>query len=261
MTTGAISSAYYVALSVGYTIALVGWFVINLWKPEIWRAHAEVQFQHPWREVLWALLAGIAMVAIGQLYAQGLLVPEIRPVKPLASSVNQVIIFSPFLLLLLIRRQSVATAWLPPRLPWLRLGIGMLLALCAITTFVLVRRPDSSLAEILPNVYHPKNLGYAVQVFFQDISIAIVLVRFKAAVGQKWFLVALVAVALLFSASHYPLKISQGLSYLSATREVLIDALLVSAVVYVLQRSRDILWFWPVHFAMDMMQFHGGGTS
>jgi hypothetical protein len=29
-----------------------------------------------------------------------------------------------------------------------------------------------------------------------------------------------------------------------------------SVVLYFLQRSSDVWWFWLLHFAMDMMQFY-----
>jgi hypothetical protein len=142
-----------------------------------------------------------------------------------------------------------------------RLVIGFVLAIAAIFVFVLIRQPSDALSTILGNVYHPKNAGYAVQILLEDIAIAVVFVRFRSAVGAKWFLIVLIAIAFLFSASHYPAKLSQGLSFMTATRDIIIDGALVSAVVYVLQRSKDIVWFCFIHFAMDMMQFYTGATS
>lgn len=257
-----ISSTYYAALTLAYAVGLLGWWLISLWKLEIWKYDSEYRFQHPWRETLWVVLAAIATVGIGQLYSHQLLLPQSSVIEsPIASSINQIIIFSPFLLLLFLRHQPFSTVWLPSRSPSIRVAVGVVLALCSVVTFYLMRKPELSLFDILMGVYHPKNLGYAVQVFLQDFSIAMLFVRFKAAVGQKWFLWAIIGVAFLFSAAHYPLKMDQGLSFLTATREVLIDGLLVSAVLYVLQRSQDILWFWCIHFAMDMMQFYAGNPS
>jgi hypothetical protein len=52
--------------------------------------------------------------------------------------------------------------------------------------------------------------------------------------------------------------LAEGQAFGPATRDVLIDGALVSGAVFVLQKSKDIVWFWRVHFAMDMMQFHSG---
>gem|GEM_PF-3716517 len=35
-----------------------------------------------------------------------------------------------------------------------------------------------------------------------------------------------------------------------------IDAALAAGVLLTLLRSRDIFWFWPVHFMLDMAQFY-----
>jgi hypothetical protein len=256
------SSSYYFALTGGYTIGLLGWWLIHRWKPQLWNSDPEYNFLHPWWDTLWAFLAALTTIAIGQLYSGGTLLPKGSIVNSeLTEALNQIIIFLPFILLLIMRRQPSTTAWLSSRHLATRLAIGLILGITAICVFVLIRRPSASLGTILGNVYHPKNAGYATQILLEDIAIAVVFVRFRSAVGAKWFLIVLIAVAFLFSASHYPAKLSEGLSFMTATRDVLIDGALVSAVIYVLQRSRDIVWFWFIHFAMDMMQFYTGSTS
>ena len=257
-----ISASYYIALTGGYAIGLLGWWLVNRWKPEIWKQGPDFQFAHPWWETLGVLAAAVATVGIGQLYSAGMLLPKSFIInRTITGALNQVIIFMPFMVLLMVRRQPLTTVWLPSRHVLLRLGIGLGLALVAVCAFVLIRQPSQSLDEILGNVYHPKNIDNATQVFLEDAAIAMLFVRFRSAIGSKWFLIVLIGVAFLFSASHYPMKLGEGLSFLAATRDVIIDALLVSAAVYVLQQSRDILWFWCVHFAMDMMQFYAGNPT
>lgn len=256
------SSSYYFGLTGGYTIALLGWWLIDRWKPGLWNPAPEYRFIHPWWETLWAFLAALATIAIGQLYTGGMLLPKGSIVNPvLTEALNQAIIFSPFIALPIVRHQPFSTAWLPSRNLPQRLVIGFILAIAAICVFVLIRQPSDTIGTILGNVYHPKNSGYAIQIFLEDIAIAIVFVRFRSAVGSKWFLIVLITVAFLFSASHYPAKLGQGLSFMTATRDVIIDGALVSAVIYVLQRSKDVVWFWFIHFAMDMMQFYTGTTT
>ncbi len=257
-----ISSSYYQALCSGYAVALLGWWLINLCYPKIWRSFTETRFDHPWRETLWAFLAALATVGIGILYSRHLLLPELGTTKsPLVSALNQVIIFSPFIALLLIRRQPPASAWLPAGNIPLRLGAGVVLALAALLTFYLVRRPPLGLNAVMSGVYQPKNFAFATQVFLEDFALAIFFVRLRAALGAKRFLVSAVIVAFLFSAAHYPAKLSGGESFIAATRDVILDGLLVSTVIYFLQRSRDFLWFWCVHFTMDMLQFYAGDPN
>jgi hypothetical protein len=254
-----MSASYYLGLWLAYATGLLGWVLLRVSFPRLWPSGLDYQFQHPWRETLFALLAALATVAIGQLAAHGKLLPEVSAVKtPIADLGNQVIIFSPFLFLLAIRRQPLRTAWLPARHAGWRLLAGVLLALCAAVVFAVVRHPPGSLVALLASVYHPRNTGYAAQVFLEDVAIAVLFMRLRAALGERRFLAALFAVAFLFSAAHYPQHLRDGLSTLSATRMVMMDGLLASAVIYVLQRSNDILWFWPIHFSLDMMQFYAG---
>ncbi len=254
-----MSTSYYLGLWLAYAVAMLGWWLLRLYFPHLWTSEISYQFQHPWRDTGFALLAVLATVAIGQLAAQGRLLPEVSAVKtPLPDLGNQIIIFSPFLVLLLIRRQPLRTAWLPARHAAWRLLAGVVLALCAIGVFVVVRRPEVSPWVLLTRVYHPQNTGYAGQIFLEEFAIAVLFVRLRAALGERRSLLAVVAVAFLFSAAHYPQHLRDGLSTLGATRMVVMNGLLVLALVYVLQRSNDILWFWPIHFATDMMQFYAG---
>ncbi len=66
--------------------------------------------------------------------------------------------------------------------------------------------------------------------------------------------------AVLFAAGHVPVLVSGGASVAELLHLVL-DAALAVGVILVLQRSRDIVWFWCLHFCLDMTQFirMGGG--
>ena len=90
------------------------------------------------------------------------------------------------------------------------------------------------------------------QVLLEDMAIAILFIRFRAAIGGK---AAVVLVAALFAAGHIPALLSGG-APLSELMSLFLDTGIAIAVLAVVQRSSDVLWFWCVHFAMDMMQFY-----
>jgi hypothetical protein len=93
------SSTYYFALTGGYTIGLLGWWLIHRWKPGLWNSDPEYHFIHPRWDTLWAFLAALATIAIGQLYTGGMLLPKGSIIEPvLTEALNQTIIFSPFIL-------------------------------------------------------------------------------------------------------------------------------------------------------------------
>jgi hypothetical protein len=90
-----------------------------------------------------------------------------------------------------------------------------------------------------------------VQVFLEDLTIAILFVRLAGAIGKLW---ATVVVACLFAAGHIPVMVSQGVTS-TELLGLFRDAGLGVLAILVLQRSRDVVWFWFIHFCLDMTQF------
>ena len=80
---------------------------------------------------------------------------------------------------------------------------------------------------------------------------AILLVRLAAAIGTR---PAVVAAASLFAAGHIPSMLARGAS-LTELAALVRDVTLGLVVLGTVLRSRDILWFWPVHVTMDLTQF------
>jgi hypothetical protein len=66
---------------------------------------------------------------------------------------------------------------------------------------------------------------------------------------------SIIIVAVLFAAAHIPAMLSGGAGLMEITGLAL-DAGLAIVVLFFLQRSADVWWFWWIHFAMDMMQFY-----
>ncbi|GAB5519934.1 MAG: hypothetical protein RhofKO_21850 [Rhodothermales bacterium] len=245
---------YYIALFAGYAVALTGWWGIHQgWLR--WPIPDSPRFEHPWREVGYAFVAVVGVLIVGQVFMQGWLLPEPDEAwwAPLTASLNQGLIFAPMLGMLLVRRQGRASAWVPCDRVGARTALGFGLGLCAMAAFLLVHRPGLAYATVLAEVYAWGNLPHAVQVFLEDLTIAIVFVRLRAGLGTLW---TTVLVASLFAAGHIPAMLSGG-EPMAEFVPLLADATLGTGIILVLQRSRDILWFWPVHFAMDMMQFYG----
>jgi hypothetical protein len=157
----------------------------------------------------------------------------------------------PILMVLLIRRQPWTSAWLPRARLGTRVLVGAVLAGCAVMTYALLRDGADAPWILLGRIGRYENLDSAVQVFLEDVTIAILFVRLAGAVGPRW---ATVVVACLFAVGHVPAMLSQGATWLELAG-LLRDAGLGVAVILVLQRSGDVVWFWCVHFCLDMTQF------
>jgi membrane protease YdiL (CAAX protease family) len=82
--------------------------------------------------------------------------------------------------------------------------------------------------------------------------IAMLFIRLKKATSLK---TALIVVASLFAAGHIPAMISKGFP-IEEFYSLFLDAGLGFFLIYTINKTKDILWFWMVHFAMDMMQFY-----
>jgi hypothetical protein len=207
--------------------------------------------------VAWACLGVLGVIAVGQLYVRHWLFPTEGPLAPLIEAGNQLLIFSPILAVPLLRRHELRTAWLPADHIGARLLVGLALAALAILAFTSVRQGSDNWVVVYPRVYQPKNVGFAVEVLGEDLAIAILFVRFQAAIGL-WRTIILVAS--LFAAAHIPSMVARGTS-LGELAGLVLDAGLGAVVLFIAQRSADVWWLWCVHFAMDMMQFYAATAA
>jgi len=243
---------HYPPLVVAYLVGLWGWLLANRFLPKLWPSEGkEVSFPRPWREFGIALLGAVGVVVMGQLWMRGLRLPESGAVGPVFGAVNQALIFAPILLVPVLRRQPWTTAWLPrPRIAT-RALVGLVLASLAVVVYSLLRQGADEPWILLGKIWRYQHIDELAQVFLEDVTIAILFVRLAGAIGARW---ATVVVACLFAAGHIPAMVSQGVTG-SEVIGLVRDAGLGVAVILVLQRSRDVVWFWCIHFCLDMTQF------
>jgi hypothetical protein len=85
----------------------------------------------------------------------------------------------------------------------------------------------------------------------EDLAIAVLFVQIAAALHPRW---AILLVAALFAGGHLPALFANGASageMFGLVRDFGLGVLVIGT----LWRGADIIWFWPVHFALDMTQF------
>lgn len=242
---------HYPPLVVAYLFALGGWLVANRVMPRVWPRGRADELPHPWKEFGIAVIGAVGVLVLGQLWSRGIRLPEDGSVGPLFGALNQILIFTPILLVPVIRRQSWTTAWLPGQKIVKRFLAGLVLACLAVTAYSLLRSGADEPWMLFSRIWRYEHFDEMVQVFLEDLTIAIIFVRLAAAIGNHW---ATVVVACLFAAGHIPALASGGVTW-SEMAALLRDACLGVAVILVLQRSRDVVWFWCIHFCLDMTQF------
>ena len=241
-------SPWVLGLFAGYCTAVLAWMLLDRLRPGLWPRRPLPSFQRPWVETGFALLAVVAILALGQLWSRGVRLPSTNPVT---RSLNQVLIFSPLFALLAIRRQPPATGLLRPDRRGVHLAVGLGLAALALAAHVIARRAAGEATALVPRVWLPDNLDVAVQVFLEDLGVGILLARLSAAAGAR---ATVIGAALLFAAAHIPAMVAQGApaqELLGLARDVVLGWLVLGSVL----RSGDILWFWPIHVVMDLTQF------
>lgn len=242
---------HYPPLLIAYLVALCGWFLAKRLLPKVWPGQSVDGFKHPWKEFLIALVGAIGVLAIGQAWSRGIRLPENGTLSPVFGAINQALIFAPILLVPVLRRQSWATAWLPRRLIVVRIVLGFALSCIAIIVYSFLRDGADAPWILIGRIWRYEHLDEMVQVFLEDLTIAILFIRLAASIGNRW---ATFIVACLFAAGHIPAMLSVGISW-SEMAGLLLDAGLGVAVILALQQSCDIVWFWPIHFCLDMTQF------
>lgn len=248
---------YYLVLAVSYSVALYAWWIILIRSKKI-KPKEAIKLRKPWLQVGGILLMAILTILIGQLYTNGYLMPNYSfQSLNVSECINQILIYSPFPLFIIATRQTFNSAWLSTSAVTFRIAVGFGLGFLAIGVFVMISQ-QRDFAKVILDVYHLKNTQHLVQVFMEDFAIALLLSRLAGALGKKYFIIAIIVVGLLFSLGHIPNNLSEGLNFSSILIDRLIDAGLLIGVCLLLNKSKDFLWFWPIHFAMDMMQYYSG---
>lgn len=238
-------------LVIAYLAALSGWLLINRIMPGVWPNGPDDRIEHPKVEFGYALLGALGILAMGMLWTRGIRIPEKGIFAPIFGAFNQALIFAPIIMVMAIRRQPWASAWIFRRRLITRLLIGIVLAGLSITVYSLLRAGSDLPWIIFGRIWAYENVDEIAQVFLEDLTIAILFIRLAGIIGKRW---ATVVVACLFAAGHIPVMVSQGAAW-SELFGLFRDAGLGVAVILVLQRSRDIVWFWLIHYCLDMTQF------
>lgn len=240
---------YHLARAGGYLTAIIAWALVARAVPALWSPHRETHFTQPGRELAWAVLGITGTLVLGFAYVRGWLFPATRQDRPLLDVLNQLVVFSPMLLVPVLRRHSFDTAWLPDDRILVRIATGVLLSLPALTVFALLR--GESWLDVMRAVYHHTNLPALVQLLLEDVAVAILCVRGAGVLGLR---AAPLLTAILLAGGHASVMVQTGVTPVEVSHMAL-DVALGYVVVATVQRSGDVWWFWGVHFAMDMTQF------
>ena len=242
---------FIVPLSIAYLSICGLWFVFDR-SGKSWEIESISSSKNPWLDFGVALLACVAVIGIGQLYSAGLLIPRTgyEIINQLVIwPLNNVLIFSPIFITMVIRRQDLKTIFISLNDIYIKLGFGFVSALVGVLLFIALRGEWHRFTQILISSLQPKAISNFPAIFFENVALAFLFVRLKWAVGVKW---AIGIPAVLFALAHVPGSLAEGDPWSHILTFFFLTGSLTTVILYTAYRSRDIIWLGFVHYLMDV---------
>ncbi len=203
-----------------------------------------------WLDLAAVFAVAVLVLGLGQLWRAGWLLPSPGGwLGYILWQCNNAIIYSPIVLLLVVRRHSTRTIYLSADGLPVKLAAGVVFAVLAAALFLALRGELAKLPRVLVASVHAENLRNFLPVFLEGVAITMFYVRLRWAFGQ-W--PALLGPGMLFAAAHIPRQIESGLGPPEMIAYFAVTAGIAFAVLYTLVRSRDVIWIGIVHYVMEV---------
>ena len=203
-----------------------------------------------WLDLAAAFVAVVLVLLLGQVWRSGWLLPAAGGwLGELLWQCNTAIIYSPIFGLLVVLRQSTRTVYLSADGLPVKLAAGVVLAVLGVFVYLVLRGDAGSLPGVLAESVRAENLRNFLPVFLEGVAITMLYVRLRWAFGQ-W--PALLGPGMLFAAAHIPRQIASGLGPPEMIAYFAVTAGIAFAVLYTLERSRDVIWIGIVHYLLDV---------
>ncbi len=245
------ASPYFFLPVAGAYLAVCGlWLSIRRWQPQLWPPSVPLETSRPWLDAALSLAAVTGVLFIGAVYRAGYLLPVSDSfLGRIAWTADTLLIYSPIFVVLAFRRQSLATVFLSPHGLPQKLALGAALGMAAVLVFLASRGEMARSLAVLARTLDWRPLSHSPAVFLEGVAVAFVFVRLRWAVGLA---AAIALPAILFAAAHVPGALADGSSATEIMAFFLFNCCLVSAILYVVQRSQDVIWIGLVHYLMDV---------
>lgn len=218
--------------------------------PAVWPAPAAAHGDRRWLDLALALLVPAAILALGQLWFAGTLRWRWPGAwRHLAYVLAQLLVWSPLVLALVLRRQGPATVWMPRDRLLLRLAGGLLLGLLAVALYLELNNSHGRWPAILGRTLTLQAWAHVVPVFLEACGVAFVFVRLRWALGR---VAAALVPGILFAAAHLPRAFAAGEPPVTIAVLFAVNAALAAGLVAWAARFRDLIvvgvahWFWDL---------------
>jgi hypothetical protein len=241
---------FFVPVAAAYLVACGGWLLYDRRSRGVDLEPPLPKSDRPVLDFLLALAAATGILLLGSVYRHGWLLPT----GPSAAGrigwlVDNLIIYSPIAAVLWLRGQSTDTIFLSSH-RWLeKILLGLALGIVSVSIYLGLRGEISDLPRVLAASLAPDKLVDFLPVFLEGVSVAFGFVRFRWLVGLA---PALLVPAAVFAAAHIPGQIADERTLATIAAFFLFNTALAAAILWVVQRSRDVIWLGLVHYLMDV---------
>lgn len=237
----------YLGIITAYgAVAVLAWLAALLY-PRLIPAAGEYVVERRWREAGLLALAVAISFGLGLLHGSGWLIPGDNP---LIVAANQLLVFIPILAFIATRKSRAAL--LVPRKNILRsLAIGVGFALLALAAYFSSTGGWDDVPLVVAGLLSAEGVRIAVFNLLRCVTIGAVI----ALVSDGWSTRALLLlVGLAIAATQIPSLLTSGFD--AAWLGVLVThVVLVVGLFSAINVTRNVVWFWPVFTALNLLQF------
>ena len=249
MTPQQIEWRFFLPVLAAYCLPALGLLAYVRSSGSIWPAAAPFRPARPWLEFWIAIGAALAVLAMGQAYRAGWLLPTSDTIwGRLAWVLDNLLIFAPLFIVMLWRRQPLSTAWISPGRLWLKLAAGLLCGLLGLAIYLGLRSELDQAGAVLTHALDPAALVNFPAVLLEGVALAFLFVRLRWAVG---FWPAALLPAVLFALAHFPGAIADGADWQRLLAFGLFNTGIVVAILALLENVQDVIWLALLHHLMD----------
>lgn len=240
--------AYFGPLVLAYLSACLAWVLATRLRPKLWPPAPGLSTDRQWLDLALAAAATLCIWGLNQAHRGGhLLHAGGSAIAPLAIALNQIIIFSPIVVVLAVRGQGPATVFLQPTNLPVKLISGMVLGFLASAMYLWMTGRLNELPTSLLAAVSPRSLQQGLQVFFQFVAAAFLFVRVRWSFGLA---AALLVPSLLYAVVQMPRQFEAHLPVAEIAIYFVLNTLVPATILYVVQLSGDIIWFAIVSYLL-----------
>jgi hypothetical protein len=242
---------FFAPLVAAYGAAIGGWMLITRLWPRTWPEPIPAKTDRKWLDFALVFAGAAGIAAISLMHGKKLLLPQTSGWGGiLAWNLNVLLIYSPVFVIPLLRRQRFETIYLSSRRLGTKVLMGVALGLLAVLVFHVARGQVGQLPGWAAQVIDVRLFAkYFAAVFLEGVALAFVLVRVKWAL-RLW--PAVLIPSILFALGHVPRSMEAGESGATIITFLIINTALVTFILYVVQKSRDVIWLGIPHYMMDV---------